>query len=121
MNGQIPENDEWWGKGFTEWDNVRSSKPLFKGHYQPIVPKNHNYYDLSRKEDIIAQMRLAKKYDIYGFIYYHYWFGDGRMLFEKPAEMIRDEIDEDFNYCFCWANETWQTTWHGMQPTTLIE
>ena len=118
---QIPENDEWWGKGFTEWDNVRSGKPLFKGHYQPIVPKDRNYYDLSRKEDIVAQMKLAKKYNIYGFVYYHYWFGDGRMLFEKPAEMIRDEIDEDFHYCFCWANDTWKTTWHGMEPTTLME
>lgn len=118
---QIPENDEWWGEGFTEWDNVRGGEPLFNGHYQPIVPKDNNYYDLSRKKDILNQIELAKKYDIYGFIYYHYWFGNKKMLFEKPAEIVRDQIKESFHYCFCWANDTWKTTWHGMEPRTLIE
>lgn len=118
---QIPENDEWWGKGFTEWDNVKGGKKLFEGHYQPIVPKDNNYYDLSKRDDILAQMQLAKKYDIYGFIYYHYWFGNGKMLFQRPAEIVRDEIKENFHYCFCWANDTWKTTWHGMEPKTLIE
>lgn len=118
---QIPENDEWWGKGFTEWDNVRSGKPLFKGHDQPIEPLNSNYYDLSKKDDILKQIKIAKEYDLYGFIYYHYWFGEGRQIFEKPVEILRDEITENFNYCFCWANDTWITTWHGLEPRTLIE
>lgn len=118
---RIPENDKWWGKGFTEWDNVKSGRPLYKGHYQPIHPYNNYYYDLSRKEDIAKQRKLASKYGIYGFIYYHYWFGNGKMLFQKPAEVIRDEIKDDFKYCFCWANETWATTWHGMKPHTLIK
>lgn len=118
---EIPENDEWWGKGFTEWDNVRGGKPLYKGHYQPVVPLNKNYYNLSKKEDILAQIKLAKEYNIYGFVYYHYWFGNGKMLFQKPLEILRDEIDEDFHYCLCWANDTWITTWHGLEPKTLIE
>ena len=118
---QIPENDEWWGKGFTEWDNVRSGKPLFKGHDQPIEPLNSNYYDLSKKDDILKQIKIAKEYDLYGFIYYHYWFGEGKQIFEKPVEILRDEITENFNYCFCWANDTWITTWHGLEPRTLIE
>lgn len=118
---QVPDNDKWWGEGFTEWDNVRGGKPLFKKHYQPIKPLDDNYYDLSKKEDIENQMKLASEYGLYGFIYYHYWFGNGRMIFEKPAEIIRDEIDFKFNYCFCWANETWMTTWHGLPSNTLIE
>lgn len=118
---QIPENDEWWGEGFTEWDNVRSGRPLYDGHHQPVVPLNGHYYDLSEEKDIAAQMRTAKEYGLYGFIYYHYWFGNGRMLFEKPCELIKDRIDEDFHYCFCWANETWVTTWHGAVPNTLIK
>lgn len=118
---RIPENDKWWGKGFTEWDNVKSGKPLYKGHYQPIKPLNNNYYNLSKKEDIEQQRDLAKKFGIYGFIYYHYWFGNGKMLFQKPAEIIRDQIKDDLSYCFCWANETWMTTWHGMNPQTLIK
>ncbi|MBQ8118077.1 MAG: glycoside hydrolase family 99-like domain-containing protein [Lachnospiraceae bacterium] len=118
---QIPENDEWWGEGFTEWDNVKGGKPLYKNHYQPIKPLNNNYYDLSHKEDIINQITLAKKYDVHGFVYYHYWFGNGRVLFDKPIKILRDEIDVDFNYCLCWANDTWITTWHGLEPKTLIE
>lgn len=118
---QIPENDKWWGEGFTEWDNVRAGKALFEGHYQPIEPKNQYYYDLSQKEDIERQIKLAKEYDIYGFVYYHYWFGNGKMLFEKPLQILREEIKEQFHYCLCWANDTWITTWHGLQPKTLIE
>ena len=118
---QIPENDNWWGEGFTEWDNVKGGKPLFKEHYQPIKPLDDDYYDLSSKEDILKQIKIAKKYDLYGFIYYHYWFGNGKKLFEKPVEILRDEIVEPFHYCFCWANDTWITTWHGLEPKTLIE
>lgn len=117
---QVPENDEWWGEGFTEWDNVKSGKKLFKHHYQPREP-HMGYYDLSKKEDIENQMRTAAEYGVHGFIYYHYWFGNGRMIFEKPLEIIKNEIDFDFNYCFCWANETWITTWHGLPSRTLLE
>ena len=118
---QIPENDKWWGEGFTEWDNVKNGKPLFSGHYQPIKPLHNNYYNLTNLNDLKKQRTLAKKYGIYGFIYYHYWFGEGRQLFEKPLEMIKDQIQDDFPYCLCWANETWKTTWHGLEPKTLIE
>lgn len=119
---EIPENNEWWGKGFTEWDNVKSGKPLYKDHYQPIRPYNNFYYDLSKKEDIEKQINLANKYNIYGFVYYHYWFGNKRMLFQRPAEIVRDEIkNSNFHYCFCWANATWYTTWHGLDPKTLLK
>lgn len=118
---QIPENDEWWGKGFTEWDNVKSGKKLYKGHYQPIKPYKENYYDLSNKDDIRKQIELAKKYHIHGFVFYHYWFGNGKKLFEKPAETILNDNGLDINFCFCWANQTWLTTWHGMEPRTLLE
>lgn len=118
---RIPENDEWWGEGFTEWDNVKSGVPMFKGHYQPIRPINDYYYDLSKIEDIAEQFRIAQEYGVHGFIYYHYWFGDGRMLFEKPIQMILDHKEIEGNFCLCWANGTWITTWHGLDPKTLIE
>ena len=118
---QIPENDEWWGNGFTEWNNVKSGKKLYDKHYQPIQPLNNNYYDLSNKNDLKNQIEMANKYGIYGFVFYHYWFGNGKMLFEKPAEMILKNMDLNINFCFSWANQTWITTWHGMQPKTLLE
>lgn len=118
---QVPDNDEWWGEGFTEWDNVRGGKPMYKNHYQPKIPLNECFYDLSQKDDIEKQMRLASDYGLYGFIYYHYWFGNGKMIFEKPAEIVRDQIDFKFNYCFCWANDTWMTTWHNLPLKVLIE
>ena len=94
------ENDEWWGKGFTEWTNVKSGRPLYKGHYQPIEPYNNYYYDLSKIDDLKHQVDLANKYNIYGFVFYHYWFGNGRMLFEKPAEMLLKNSDINIHYCF---------------------
>ena len=118
---RIPENDEWWGEGFTEWDNVRGGKSFFEGHYQPIEPLNDYYYDLSKIEDIEQQMILAKDNNIYGFIYYHYWFGNGRILFEKPLELIRTQVSLDFHYCLCWSNTTWLTTWHGLEPRELLK
>ena len=118
---RIPENDEWWGEGFTEWDNVRSGKPLYKGHWQPIVPLNGYYYDLSKDEDIERQFTLAKEYGVYGFIFYHYWFNPNKMLFERPIEKILANKNIDGHFCLCWANETWITTWHGREPKTLIK
>ncbi len=116
---RVPENDEWWGEGFTEWDNVKGGKPMYSGHNQPFVPLE-GYYDLSRPEDIRRQTELATEYGVYGFIYYHYWFDTHRQIFEKPVEMLKD-MDIDFHYCLCWANETWITTWHGLEPKTLLE
>lgn len=84
---ETPENNEWWGKGFTEWTSVRNAKPLYKGHDQPLVPLNNNYYDLSEVENIKWQADLAKKYGVEAFVYYHYWY-EGRHLLEKPCELL---------------------------------
>ena len=107
---RIKENDEWWGEGFTEWDNVKSGKKYFEGHIQPVEPINKYYYDLSKMEDISKQVKLANEYGVSGFIFYHYWFGNDHLLFEKPVEMLRQSKDEKIEYCFCWANQTWKTT-----------
>ena len=117
---RIKENDEWWGEGFTEWDNVRGAKQFYKGHYQPVVPCNKYYYDLSKKEDIERQIDLANKYLVDGFVFYHYWFGNDNLIFEKPPEILRDKITKKIEYCFCWANESWITTWHGQDPKQLM-
>ena len=116
---QIPENDEWWWEGFTEWDNVKMGKKFFKNHHQPMEPLE-GYYNLSKEEDIMHQIELAKNYGVHGFVYYHYWFDSNKMLFEKPVEKILNK-DIGFGYCFCWANETWMTTWHGRDPKLLME
>lgn len=116
---RIPENDEWWGEGFTEWDNVRRGKPFYKGHIQPMIPYKNYYYDLSKKEDVLNQARLAKKYGLDGFVYYHYWF-NGKLLLEKPCEIYRDSHEVDFNYCLCWANEQWARTWDGKDGQVLM-
>lgn len=119
----IPENDQWWGKGFTEWTNVKKAKPLFKGHHQPIVPGELGYYDLLQQPKIQErQAQLAKEYGVDGFIYYQYWFGNGKMLLEKPAEQMLQNKNVDIPFCFCWANETWKGIWHGLDnPSVLIE
>lgn len=116
---EVEINNKTWGKGFTEWNNVKNGVPLFKNHYQPFEPINDNYYDLSNIEDIRNQILLANKYSIDGFILYHYWFGNGHMALEKPAEIIRDEIKDKINYCFCWANHSWFTTWHGKESEII--
>lgn len=107
---RVPENDEWWGEGFTDWVAARQAAPLFPGHYQPRIPDKDNYYDLLDKETMEWQAGLAKKAGIYGFCMYHYWFGD-KMLLEKPAENLLKFKDIDINYCFSWANQTWVSTW----------
>ncbi len=109
---EIPENNDAWGKGFTEWVNVKKAKPLFLGHNQPRAPLHGNYYNLLDRGVMEKQIALAKKAGIYGFCFYHYWFG-GRMVLEKPAEMLLHNEDVDFHYCFSWANEPWTKTWHG--------
>lgn len=118
----IPENDEWWGEGFTEWTNVKKAKPLFKGHKQPVIPGELGYYDLMKTERIQEkQAALAKEYGIDGFIYYQYWFGGGKMLLEKPAEKMLANKNVDLPFCFCWANETWSGIWHGAPQKVLVE
>lgn len=118
---QVKINDDTWGEGFTEWNNVKAAEPLYKGHYQPIEPLDDKYYDLSKKEDIEYQISLANKYGVNGFIFYHYWFGNGVQALEKPAEILRDEINSQIEYCFCWANHSWYTTWHGKTSEIIVQ
>ncbi len=116
----IPENDKWWGKGFTDWNNVKKAKPLFKGHQQPLIPLDDNYYNMMDIETLTYQSSLAKKFGIYGFCYYHYWF-NGKMLLEKPCELLLNHPEIDQNFCMCWANETWSRTWDGKDNDILIK
>lgn len=115
----IPENDAWWGKGFTDWDNVRRAKPLFAGHYQPRIPLGSNYYDQSQVDTVRSQVALAKSYGLYGFCHYHYWF-DGKQLLETPTNLILQNPDIDFPFCLSWANETWSRRWDGRDHDILI-
>jgi hypothetical protein len=114
----IPENDEWWGKGFTEWTNVAKAKPRFRGHYQPHIPADLGFYDLRLEEARVAQAELAKKYGIYGFCYYHYWF-HGKQLLERPVNEIVASGKPDFPFCLCWANEPWGRNWDGQYKDVI--
>ena len=115
----IPENDEWWGNGFTEWTNVKKAKPIFEGHQQPKVPLNNNYYNLLDDNVKVWQADLAKKYGVYGFCYYHYWF-NGKMLLEKPMEQMLENKEVDIPFCISWANEPWTKAWVGDEKKMLI-
>lgn len=117
----IPENDAWWGKGFTEWTNVGKAKPLFKGHYQPRVPADLGYYDLRLPEIREAQAEMAKEAGVEGFCYWHYWFGNGKRLLEKPFNEVVKSKNPDLPFCLGWANETWSGIWHGEPGKVLIE
>ena len=108
---EIEENNKWWGKGFTEWVNVKNAKPMFKNHKQPKVPLN-GYYNLLKKETVINQTNIMHQYGIDGLIYYHYYF-KGKKLLEKPAENLLKWKDIDQNFFFCWANHSWKKTWNG--------
>lgn len=108
----IPENDKYWGKGFTEWVNVKKAIPLFKNHYQPKIPSDLGYYDLRDPEVRKKQAQLAKEAGIEGFCYWHYWFGEGKELLERPFNEVVDSGKPDFPFCLGWANHEWSTkTW----------
>ena len=110
----IPENDEWWGKGFTEWTNVAKAKPLFRGHYQPRIPADLGFYDLRLPEVREAQAAMASDAGIEGFCYWHYWFGNGKKLLERPFEEVLSSGQPDFPFCLAWANHDWTTkTWQN--------
>ena len=116
----IPENDEWWGKGFTEWTNAAKAKPMFRGHYQPHTPADLGFYDLRVSETRIAQAEMAREFGIEAFCYYHYWFAGKRVL-ERPFAEVLKSGEPDFPFCLCWANETWSGIWHGKPNKVLIE
>lgn len=116
----IPENDEWWGTGFTEWTNTVKARPRFPGHYQPHIPADLGFYDLRLPEARAAQADLARHHGIGGFIYWHYWFGDGRMLLQRPVEEIVASGEPDFPFALGWANQTWSGIWHGAEDRVLM-
>lgn len=110
----IPENDEFWGKGFTDWVTVKKAEPLYTGHQQPRVPLNDNYYDLSKRENVMWQAELAHKNGIYGFGVYHYWFNNEKNLLTKPAEIMRDEEALPVKYYLAWDNCLWKRSWSNV-------
>lgn len=116
----IPENDEWWGRGFTEWTNVSKARPLYRGHLQPRLPADFGFYDLRIEEVREQQASLAREHGIFGFCYYHYWFGNGKVLLERPVNEVLKLGKPNFPFCFCWANETWEGRWHGISDEKKI-
>lgn len=117
----IPENDAWWGAGFTEWTNVAKARPLYRGHMQPRLPADLGFYDLRVPETREAQAAMARAAGIEGFCYWHYWFGNGRRILERPFEEVLDTGRPDFPFCLAWANQSWTGIWHGAPGSVLME
>ena len=117
----IPENDKWWGKGFTEWTNVTKAKPMFRGHHQPNLPSELGFYDLRVPETRQAQADLAQEHGIEGFCYWHYWMGDGKLLLERPLREVVQTGRPDYPFCVAWANHTWSGVWCGEDKRILVE
>src|SRR5262245_41712466 len=114
----IPENDTWWGKGFTEWTNVAKARPLFSGHYQPHLPSDHGFYVRRLPEARQAHADIARQYGIHACGYWHYWF-NGKCLLERPVNEIIESGEPDFPFCLAWANETWSRRWTGEEREIL--
>lgn len=117
----VPENDAWWGPGFTEWTNVARARPLYRGHRQPQQPADLGFYDLRVPETRRAQADLARAAGVEAFCYWHYWFGDGRRILERPFAEVLESGEPDLGFCLGWANQSWTGTWHGAPDRMLIE
>lgn len=116
---KVKENEEWWGEGFTDWVSAKRGVPLFEGHYQPRLPDRDYYYDLEKKETLVWQADLMKKYKVDGLCFYHYWFENGKKILQKPAENLLQWKDIDMPFCFSWANETWARSWSNLRNTNV--
>lgn len=116
----FPENDEFWGKGFTEWVNVKKALPLYKNHNQPRIPLDNNYYSMVELSTLEKQAEISRNYGVYGFCYYHYWF-NGKLLMQKPLELLLANPQVDQKFCFSWANEPWTRSWDGKTGDVIVE
>lgn len=117
----IPENDEWWGPGFTEWTNVARARPLFRGHHQPNIPGELGFYDLRLPETRSRQAELAREHGVHAFSYWHYWFGNGRRILERPFNEVLRSGEPDFPFCLAWANADWTGRWYGAPGKVLLQ